>query len=185
MKRLSKTVEGVDPINFAPALLDDYNATAKHAEFSPKAWQFFMTTTRDVAPDWPLKSAWRDMRDVGRNQGWSVSSHPTFYRKWTALPETQRLQARYGSRTAAERMRQPVHRDKTSIAPLDRVSLDGRTKHFWVGFGDGRAVRATFLALADVASNMILGWELSISDNAIATGRLICEICEKYGFSIA
>ncbi|MDD9716772.1 hypothetical protein PVW48_08460 [Dinoroseobacter sp. PD6] len=80
LKAILRAVEGVDPINFAPALLDDYKGTTARQPFDP-AWRTFMTLIRDAGPDWPLKSAMRDVRDIGAMQGWHVPSYPTFYRR--------------------------------------------------------------------------------------------------------
>lgn len=181
LKRLLSAVEGVDPINYAPALLDDYKSTARRAEMSEKAWRFFMTTIRDAAPDFPLKAAWRDTRDTGRSWGWSVPSYPTFYRRWEALNEAERLHARYGRGAAHSRLVQPAHRDKSTLSPLAWVSLDGRVQDFWVDFGDGKPVRPIMLALIDVASNIVLGWELASSENAARTVRLIKNVCQRHG----
>ena len=181
LKRLLSAVEGVDPINYAPALLDGYKATARHAEMSEDAWRFFMTTIRDAAPDFPLKSAWRDTRDAGRSLGWSVPSYPTFYRRWEALSEAERLHARYGRDATHTRLVQPSHRDKSSLPPLTWVSLDGRVQDFWVDFGDGKPVRPVMLALVDVGSNTVLGWELARSENAARTVRLIKNVCQRHG----
>jgi len=86
-----------------------------------------------------------------------------------------------GRDDAVKRLAQPVLRDKTTIAPLEWVSLDGRELDFWVDFGDGRAVRPVMIILADVASNAVLGWELSTSENARTTQRVIRKVCEAYG----
>jgi len=71
--------------------------------------------------------------------------------------------------------------DKTTIGPLEWVSLDGRTLDFWMDFGDGRAVRPVMIALVDVASSAVLGWALSTSENARSTQRVIREVCELFG----
>jgi len=71
VKRLLKTVAGVDPINFAPSLLPRYRGGRDGAPMSPEAWAFFMTTIRDAGPQFPLRQAWRDVRDVARKRGWA------------------------------------------------------------------------------------------------------------------
>lgn len=182
LKALLKRLKGVDPINFAPALLDGHEGGKVRAEIHPKAWSLFLTLIRDAAPEWPLVAAWRDVRDIAPKAGWGrIASYPTFLRRWKELPEAQRLQARLGTGDARKRLTIPVARDKTSIKPLEWVSLDGRMKDFWVDAGDGRAVRQTFIALVDVASNFILGWELAVSENATDTVRLIKKTCETFG----
>ena len=47
--RLLTVVKGVDPINFAPALMAEYRLDcAPSAPVSDAAWSFFMTTLRDA-----------------------------------------------------------------------------------------------------------------------------------------
>ena len=70
LTRLLRAVEGVDPINFAPALLAEYQGSKKTAQMSPEAWGFFMTTLRDAGEGFPLIQAWRDVRDVAIKRGW-------------------------------------------------------------------------------------------------------------------
>jgi putative transposase len=181
VKRLLKAVAGVDPINFAPALLPRYKSAKEGVPMSPDAWAFFMTTIRDAGPQFPLRQAWRDVRDVARKRGWAWPSFPTVWRRWNALPIAAQLHARVGRDEAVKRLAQPVMRDKTTIAPLEWVSLKGRTLDFWVDFGDGRAVRPVMIALVDVASNAVLGWELSTSENARTTQRVIRTVCATYG----
>lgn len=42
LRRLEAAVEGVAPVNFAPALLDDYKPVTAKAEMSEAAWQAFL-----------------------------------------------------------------------------------------------------------------------------------------------
>jgi putative transposase len=142
LKALLTGLKGVDPINFALALLDGYVNARPRTDIHCKAWSLFLTLIRDAAPEWPLVAAWRDVRDIAPKMGWGAApSYATFWRRWNELPEAQRLQARLGTGEARKRLTQPIMRDKTSISPLEWVSLDGRTKDFWVDAGDGRAVR--------------------------------------------
>ncbi|MEM7643975.1 MAG: transposase domain-containing protein [Pseudomonadota bacterium] len=61
------------------------------------------------------------------------------------------------------------------------AALDVRTLDIWVDFGDGRAVRPVMIALVDVASNVILDFELTSSKNAAATVRVIKRVCQDHG----
>ena len=96
LKCLLKAIEGVDPINFAPALLPGYQGSKRTADMSPEAWGYFMTTLRDAGEGFPLIQAWRDVREVAIKRGWHWPSRVTVWRHWEALQPAQRLHARRG-----------------------------------------------------------------------------------------
>lgn len=77
------------------------------------------------------------------------------------------------ARGAADRLTQPVQRDKISIVPLPWVSQEGRMLDFWVDWGDGKTARPVMLAPVDVVSNMALDRKRVPSENAADTVRLI------------
>ncbi|MDK8873929.1 phage protease [Paracoccus sp. SSJ] len=88
LRRILRTVEGVDPINFAPALMPDFSRGGRPQDkVSAEAWSFFMTTIRDAGPQFPFKQAWRDVRDVARKRGWQWPAYRTVLRRWNDLPE--------------------------------------------------------------------------------------------------
>lgn len=138
-----------------------------------------MTIVRDASPDFPLRQAWRDVRDIAKLRGWDWPSYVTVNRRWNALPPSQQMVARHGKDEAAKRLTQPALRDKTTITALERVSLDGRTQDYWAHDGDGKAYRPTMLMLVDVASNRVLGWTLARSENAVETVQLILGACDR------
>lgn len=151
------------------------------AAMTDDAWGFFMAAIRDAGPQFPLKRAWRDVRDVARRRGWVWPAYPTVWRRWNALPEASKLAARHGTEEAVKRLAMPIRRAETSIGSLQWASLDGRTLDFFVDFGDGNAVRPVMIALIDAASNHVLGYELGRSENAVATARLIRNVCREHG----
>lgn len=171
LRRYLRAVKGVDPINFAPTLLDDYKPTAKRAKIHPDDWRLFLSIITHAAEDFPLTAAYRDVRDLAAKDRRKVPSLATFQRRWKALPVPQQLVARHGREKAVDHLTQPDHRDKQSLRPMQIVSLDGRIQDFWVDWGNGRAVRPVMIALVDVASNYVLGFELAQSENANATVR--------------
>ena len=77
LKVLLRDVKGVDPINFAPALLPGHQGSKRTADMSPEAWGYFMTTLRDAGEGFPLIQAWRDVRDVAIKRGWRWPSRVT------------------------------------------------------------------------------------------------------------
>ena len=92
LRRILRTVAGVAPVNFAPALLPSHSRMGKPpAEFSAEAWAYFLTTIRDGGPQFPLVQAWRDVRDVARKRGWAWPKYITVWRRWDALGVPSRL----------------------------------------------------------------------------------------------
>ena len=58
LMRILKAVEGVEPINFAPALLAVYSRdSAPKAALSDAAWSLFMTIIRDAGEGFKITSA--------------------------------------------------------------------------------------------------------------------------------
>ena len=152
LTRLLKAVEGVDPINFAPALLPGHQGPNRTADMSPEAWGYFMTTLRDAGEGFPPIQAWRDVRDVALKRGWAWPSRVTVWRHWEALQPAQRLHARRRRAEAIKVLAQPAIRDKTTINALEWVSLarifhnGGRWISGWIlapiRTGGGRCARS-------------------------------------------
>jgi len=92
LKRLSKAVEGVDPINFAPAFCPGPFAPAllpghgksgpPSAEPPPEAWALFLSILQKAGEDFPLIAAWRDVTDLKGLKGWEWPSIATVRRRW-------------------------------------------------------------------------------------------------------
>ena len=71
LARTLRTIKGVDPINFAPALLSEIARVGRpKVDMSEAAWSYFLTAIRDGGERFPLISAWRDERDLAQAKGW-------------------------------------------------------------------------------------------------------------------
>lgn len=51
-----------------------------------------MTIIRDAGEEFPLKQAWRDVRDLKNKMGWQWPSYVTINRRWNGLPEAKNVQ---------------------------------------------------------------------------------------------
>lgn len=95
LRRILRAVDGVDPVNFAPALMPDFSRGGRPQDkLSAEAWAFFMTTIREAGPQFPFKQAWRDVRDVARKRCWQWPAYRTVLRRRDALSEAQKLALR-------------------------------------------------------------------------------------------
>lgn len=108
LKAILKAVDGVDPINYAPALLPKHKGRTATAEMSDDAWSFFMTIIRDASPDFPIMQAWRDVRDVAKAKEWHWPPYITINRRWNALPKAEQMMARYGRSDTLKALAQPA-----------------------------------------------------------------------------
>ncbi len=144
---------------------------------SDDAWRLFRRLIGDAGAEWRLVQAWRDVRAVEAKFGWDWPSYETVLRRWHALPAARRVALRHGTDAAVKALRSRCCATRRASRPSNGSSLGGRTLDFRVDWGDGRGVRPVMLALADVASNVVLGWELTDGEDAAATVRLICRVC--------
>ncbi len=148
---------------------------------SDDAWRLFRRLIGDAGAEWRLVQAWRDVRAVEAKFGWDWPSYETILRRWHALPAARRVALRHGTDAAVKALRSRCCATRRASRPSNGSSLGGRTLDFRVDWGDGRGVRPVMLALADVASNVVLGWELTDGEDAAATVRLICRVCRSAG----
>ena len=107
LRRILTAVEGVYPINFAPALLAAEKSGRPKTDMSGEAWSYFLTALNKAAEDYPLRSAWKDVRDLAPEKGWRWPSRSTVFRRWNALTLVEQLTIRVGAEEAARRLARP------------------------------------------------------------------------------
>lgn len=179
--RILKDVRGVDPINFAPALLDKYTCLGRPPAANwDEAWQYALAKIAKSGEEWPLAAAYDRLVAIKDQMGWKLPSQSVFYKRWRDLPTSVRLTAQYGVEKAQEMLRQPALRDRGTILPMDIWSLDGGKLDFWAQW-DGQDVRPMELRLVDAATGKILASRMCKTENAIDTSALIIEAVRKWG----
>lgn len=180
--RCMKAVQGVDPVNFAPALLDDYcRDGGPRAALSPDAWVYMLRQIGDAHEEWPLDAAYEEVARIAPAMGWDWPSRAVVHARWRAMPASERWTLRHGADKALKMLRQPVNRDRGSIAPMELWSLDGQTKNLLSDFEDGTEGRAIELRLVDVGSGKIVGSRFCKTENSADTHALIMEAVRKHG----
>jgi len=183
--RNMKAVKGVDPVNYAPALLADHSREGgpkgPRAAISSEAWAYMLKSIEEAHEEWPLAAAYDEVERIKAHMGWHWPSRGTIYNRWYDLPQSTRLTLRHGAEKALKMIRQPVIRDRSTVAPLHIWSLDGQTKNVLTEFEDGTKGRAIELRLVDVGSGKIVGRRFCKTENAIDTAALIIEAVKRYG----
>lgn len=182
LDRIRKRIEGVEPVNFAPALLDDY-----HVEGRPPgptwddAWFYGLRLIAEAAPEWPLDACYDRLEATRADMGWHLPSRAAFHRRWATLTEVEKYTLRHGEAKARKRFSQPTLRDRDDLFANDIWSLDGRVLDDWALVDDGKPCRPVELRLVDVASGMVLASRICRSENAVDTVSLILEAVRRWG----
>jgi putative transposase len=180
LKALFKAVQGGDPINFAPALAPNWRTTPRRAPCTDQAWAAFLAIIRDSHASYPLLHAWRDARDIAAGEGWDWPGYEVVLRRWRGLPKARREELRFG-RELVLKGTIPVNRDRTTLRPMDQLSLDGRKVDNWVRFPDGIVCRPVMIVLCDVRSDKVVGWRLAKSETSEATRTLLIGTVRRHG----
>ena len=153
LDRLSRRVDGVDPVNFAPALLDGYSrAGAPKTTISHEAWAVFEGGLKAAFKTHRIIALYNDVAALAKVNGWAWPSYPTIQRRLKALPLAERIALREGRDAAHKALYQAQLRDSSGLRAMEWVVLDGRTVDVWVTWEDGAVIRPTVIGLVDQAS---------------------------------
>lgn len=181
LKRILKAVEGLDPINFAPALLPAHQGRTARADMSDEAWKIFLAIVQKAAPTHALTAVYDDVAELAKKRGWDWPSYATVNRRWNGLPEIERQTLRHGCKRAAKELYQSRRRSVANMQALQVVEMDGRTLDLWATFEDGTVARPTIVALVDRASFKTLHHVIGKAETALLTRDLILGACDRFG----
>lgn len=182
LDRLAARVAGVDPVNYAPALLDDYSRDgAPRLEVPAEAWATFEGIVKGSFNTHRMTAAYNDAAELAKRKGQPWPSFSTILRRFRALPMAEQLAMRFGQVEAQRRLYQARRRDTSGLRAMQWVALDGRTVDVWVRWPDGYVCRPTILGLVDIASGKTLGIEIARSENAQALAALERRVFKRFG----
>jgi putative transposase len=180
--RVLKAVEGVDVANFAPALLDDYHVDGRPCGPSwDDAWHYALSLIKKAGEEWPLDACYDRLEAIAADMEWHLPSRSAFHARWQQLSAVDKFTLLHGEKAARDRFRQPATRDQGTLFANDIWSLDGRTLDLWAVSPDGKPFRPVELRLVDVATGLIVGTRLCLSENAVDTVAMIVEAVRTYG----
>ncbi len=182
LDRMTMRVAGVDPVNYAPALLDDYSRDgAPRVAVRAEAWATFEGIVKGSFNTHRMTAAYNDAAELAKRKGHPWPSISTIMRRFRELPLAEQLALRFGEEEARKRLYQSQRRNTSGLRAMQWVALDGRTVDVWVRWSDGSIIRPTVLGLVDVASGKVLGIEIARSENAQALAALERRVFKRFG----
>jgi putative transposase len=182
LDRMEARVAGVDPVNYAPALMDGYcRDGAPRVEIPTEAWTLFEGIVKGAFNTHRITAAYNDVAELAKRKGQPWPSISTIMRRFRELPLAEQLALRFGEEEARKRLYQAQRRDTSGLRAMQWVALDGRTVDVWVRWSDGSVIRPTVLGLVDVASGKVLGIEIARSENAQALAALERRVFKRFG----
>ena len=181
LKKLLRCVEGVDPANFAPALLGRHKGSPKTAEISDDDWAAFVCALAEAHHTHGEVAAFNDVRRMAGQQGRKIASRATFRRRLLDLPVADRLTIKYGPVTAAKMLYQPQRRELGDMRAMEWVSPDCGEADTLAVWPDSYVSRPLVLGLVDQASGKVLDIEIDKTENSAAVARLEIRTFRRFG----
>lgn len=178
--RKRSVVKGLPRANWLPALAANYKAGGRKAEMSGDAWRYFLTFLTNSSGRLPLSTAYRKTKEAAKACGWDWPSYGTVRNRWNTLSAGEKALIKSG-RKALDETIPPQRRTVARLKAMQIVNLDGRMADFFVRWEDGTKSRPIVIAIQDVYSRCILGWEFAKTENADTTKAVILKVIDKYG----
>ncbi|MFN3513425.1 MAG: transposase domain-containing protein [Phenylobacterium sp.] len=157
-------IAGVAPEDRAAYLVPDWTGRTVMADCDQDAWEFYKGDyLRQSKPT--HASCYRNLQRVAAERGWRVPSAKTLQRRLDAeIPPNVQTYLREGD-SALSHAFPHRERDRSSIAPMQVLNLDGHTWDIRVEWPGGTISRPLSLAVQDVASGKILAIRFDLTLN--------------------
>ena len=184
-ERWLKKVEGVDPINWAPALAPGYSTQgAPLADCHPDAWSDFENRVAAAGNNGTganFKDLHAKTKAKADENGWAFPLYRTAMRHWRKMPVERQRTLEDGAEAAARSMTHFFPRSLEGMAAMEQAEVDFREFKVKVIWEDGE-VGCPWVGFAgDRASSKFVGWTVQKSETAQGYVELIRNMVETHG----
>lgn len=148
-------IAGVPPEDRCAYLAPAYGGRTAKAEIPDEAWDLYkgLYLTQSKLPH---SACYRRVERKAAEMGWSIPIGKTFSRRLDQeVPPSAQTLFRYGPEALSHAFPH-LSRDRSSVAPMQILNLDGHTWDVRVAWPDGTISRPLSLAVQDIASGKIL-----------------------------
>lgn len=181
VSRAWDAIQDVPRADWLPTLIPAYKAGGRSSDRSEEATSYFLGLLKDASARYPLKAAWRRTEKLAVKKGWAWPGYDTV-RRWYQkdLSAGQKALLRSG-RKALDQSFPSQKRTVCKETALSIVNIDGRMADVFVRWEDGSVSRPVVIALQDIYSRKVLGYEIAKSENADATKALLLRVFDEFG----
>lgn len=184
-KRWLKTVEGVDPINWAPALAPSYSIKgAPLAACHPDAWSDFehrVAASGNNGTGANFKRLHGQTKALADANGWAFPPYRTVMRHWKKMSVERQRTLEDGAEAAARSLTHYFSRSLDGMFAMEQVEVDFREFKDKCIWPDG-TVGCPWVGLAgDRVSSKIVGWTIQKSETAEGYVALTRNMVETHG----
>ncbi len=177
--RWRRAVEGLPVTDWWPALLPHHVGRPERRAISEAAWQTFLADYLRLEQP-TARACWDRVARQAKAQQWDWPCLATIQRRIAELPPSQVALAREG-REAHDRYFPAQRRDRTALAALEAVNLDGHRWDVFVRWPDGRVARPQMLAVQDIYSGRVLAWRIDQTLHSGLVRLAFGDVVEKFG----
>lgn len=177
-----KLVRGVERSDWLPTLADNRKGGGRKADIAPELWELLKSNwLRPEEP--PFAACMLRIEEIAADRGLPLPSSRTLLRRLQReVPRSVQLMARKGTE-ALERHIPDVRRSVEGLHAMHVVNIDGHVFDVFVEHPNDptKRVRPTLIGIQDVYSRKILGWQLDLSENVLATRLAFAQVFREFG----
>ncbi|MGN8114545.1 DNA-binding domain-containing protein [Labrys sp. 22185] len=177
-----KLAAKVDRADRLAALAPQRQGRTATAECDPRAWDYVVAEyMRAECPR--FEAIFRRLQDVAAEEGWGPIPHSKTLKRRIEkeIPAAARVAARKGS-DVLKRLYPAQQRDRRHFGPLQAVTIDGHKLDVFVAVpGLDKPTRVILVALQDLGTGLIVGWNLDLTETRDSVRLAIADMVERYG----